>query len=154
DFLPPSFFHHGGRAVKNLQSAGARIQLWRGKWLLSMAGVLLGLLSLAVVWKYCFLPQARGPAGDEEPRLTFETPYRNVRPDVKYVGDQVCAKCHAREYDSYRHHPWAGLWRRWPPRRPSSATSRRPSTPLSSPILLSNWVCITAFGAEETAPFT
>jgi hypothetical protein len=52
------------------------------------------------------------PSGDEtwtppvlDPRETFETPYRNVRPEVKYVGDKVCAGCHVSEADSYRHHP-------------------------------------------------
>jgi tetratricopeptide (TPR) repeat protein len=41
---------------------------------------------------------------DEDVRLTFSTPYRNVRPDVKYVGDQLCAECHQTEFASYRHH--------------------------------------------------
>jgi len=40
-----------------------------------------------------------------DPRLTFPTVYRNVRPDVKYVGDQACAECHAAHFDSYQHHP-------------------------------------------------
>jgi Flp pilus assembly protein TadD len=40
-----------------------------------------------------------------DPRLTFPTPYRNVHPDVKYVGDRACADCHVEQCDSYRHHP-------------------------------------------------
>ena len=40
-----------------------------------------------------------------DPRLTFATPYRNVRPDVKYVGDETCAACHATESTSFRRHP-------------------------------------------------
>lgn len=43
------------------------------------------------------------PASD--PRLTFETPYRNVRPDVHYVGDAACVGCHDKEAGTYRHHP-------------------------------------------------
>src|SRR5581483_8927674 len=37
--------------------------------------------------------------------LTFPTPYRNVRPDVSYVGDQACAGCHPGQSASYRNHP-------------------------------------------------
>jgi hypothetical protein len=41
----------------------------------------------------------------EGPRLTFTTPYRNVRPDVKYVGDAACAECHPAQAKTYREHP-------------------------------------------------
>jgi predicted CXXCH cytochrome family protein len=40
-----------------------------------------------------------------DPRLTFATPYRNVRPDVQYVGDEVCASCHPNEAESFRKEP-------------------------------------------------
>ena len=42
-----------------------------------------------------------------DPRRTFATPYRNVRPEVKYVGDQACAACHAELVRSYHRHPMA-----------------------------------------------
>src|SRR5260370_1278378 len=45
------------------------------------------------------------PAGD--PRLTYTTRYRNVRPEVQYVGDEACAICHLPESSSYHHHPMA-----------------------------------------------
>ena len=41
----------------------------------------------------------------EDPRLVFPTPYLNVRPEVKYVGDAACSQCHEREASSYHHHP-------------------------------------------------
>jgi predicted CXXCH cytochrome family protein len=41
----------------------------------------------------------------DDPRLTFPTPYRNVRPEVKYVGDPACAGCHAGLAKTYRDHP-------------------------------------------------
>src|SRR5581483_7289058 len=44
-----------------------------------------------------------GPADD--PRLTFPADYRNVKPDVKYVGDAACAECHRDIADAYRGHP-------------------------------------------------
>jgi tetratricopeptide (TPR) repeat protein len=46
-------------------------------------------------------------SGTDDPRATYRTPYLNVRPEVKYVGDAVCAKCHRRETDSFRRHPMA-----------------------------------------------
>src|SRR5216684_1243849 len=49
-------------------------------------------------------PDARVPeAGD--PRVTFATPYRNVRPEVRYVGDTRCTACHAGQAETYQHHP-------------------------------------------------
>ncbi len=41
----------------------------------------------------------------DDPRLTFPTPYRNVRPEVKYVGDGACAKCHPKFSETYHQHP-------------------------------------------------
>jgi tetratricopeptide (TPR) repeat protein len=42
---------------------------------------------------------------DADPRLTFPTPYRNVRPETKYVGDEACAGCHAGIAATFRRHP-------------------------------------------------
>jgi predicted CXXCH cytochrome family protein len=33
------------------------------------------------------------------------SPYMNTRPDVKYVGDAACIRCHADIADTYRRHP-------------------------------------------------
>jgi len=41
----------------------------------------------------------------EDPRLTFSTPYLNVHPDVKYVGDAACVGCHAEIAGHYAKHP-------------------------------------------------
>jgi Flp pilus assembly protein TadD len=41
----------------------------------------------------------------DDPRRTFQTPYRNVRPEVKYLGDAACAKCHSKIAETYRLHP-------------------------------------------------
>ncbi len=42
---------------------------------------------------------------DQDPRLTYATPYRNVHPETRYVGTAVCAGCHPKEAESYRQHP-------------------------------------------------
>jgi predicted CXXCH cytochrome family protein len=39
-----------------------------------------------------------------DPRLTFDTAFRNVRPDVGYVGDAACATCHQDIDHSYHQH--------------------------------------------------
>jgi predicted CXXCH cytochrome family protein len=41
----------------------------------------------------------------DDPRLAFATPFRNVRPEVKYVGSEVCASCHADQAVPFRRHP-------------------------------------------------
>ncbi|HEV3117677.1 MAG TPA: tetratricopeptide repeat protein [Gemmataceae bacterium] len=41
----------------------------------------------------------------DDPRLTYATPLKNVKPDVKYVGDSACAQCHVTKSQSYHRHP-------------------------------------------------
>lgn len=40
-----------------------------------------------------------------DPRETFDTPFRNVKPGVKYVGDAKCNTCHEATCKSYHAHP-------------------------------------------------
>lgn len=40
-----------------------------------------------------------------DPRLTYETPFRNIKPGVKYVGDAACASCHPTVCKSFHDHP-------------------------------------------------
>ncbi|MFO0799082.1 MAG: hypothetical protein U0804_16565 [Gemmataceae bacterium] len=40
-----------------------------------------------------------------DPRVTFATDFRNVRPGVRYVGDAACAACHPAVTAAYRSHP-------------------------------------------------
>src|SRR5262245_44292423 len=74
--------------------------------------ILGGLAAVVLVGLWWLRPPAPSPppppppAEDEvDPRLTFATRFRNVRPDVKYVGDAVCAKCHDRVATAYAQHP-------------------------------------------------
>ncbi|HMC66051.1 MAG TPA: multiheme c-type cytochrome, partial [Gemmataceae bacterium] len=45
------------------------------------------------------------PRPPDDPRIAFKTPYLNVRPDVRYVGDEACARCHAAIAKKFRQHP-------------------------------------------------
>jgi Flp pilus assembly protein TadD len=71
--------------------------------------VVLGLLAvfgllLFSLWKWRLSGLAPLPR-DGDPRLSFATPYRNVRPEVSYVGDATCAECHPGQAETYRQHP-------------------------------------------------
>jgi Flp pilus assembly protein TadD len=40
-----------------------------------------------------------------DPRLAYSGPYRNIHPDVRYVGDAQCTSCHEKIAQSYARHP-------------------------------------------------
>ncbi len=44
-------------------------------------------------------------ASDSDPRLTFATSFRNVRPGIEYVGDSDCQRCHEGISSSFHAHP-------------------------------------------------
>src|SRR5713226_6878415 len=78
----------------------------RRMWPVAAVGLVV-LVGIAV-WRWWPRPSnpIDGPPGaPDDPRLTFATPYRNVRPDVKYVGTDACAACHTEHAKTYRHHP-------------------------------------------------
>ncbi len=54
-------------------------------------------------WAIGRLGKAPEVAGD--PRLTYATRFRNVRPEVQFVGDDACSKCHPNHVASYHLHP-------------------------------------------------
>jgi hypothetical protein len=72
---------------------------------LRLAGALLTVLALALFAAWKWRARQAPPPADDDPRWTFATPYRNVRPDVKYVGDEACARCHAEQSETYARHP-------------------------------------------------
>jgi tetratricopeptide (TPR) repeat protein len=76
-----------------------RTRAYRGKVLLLLALS----LSLFAAWRWYAAGPELGPKIDI--RRTFASPYRNVRPEVRYVGDAACADCHPREARTYRRHP-------------------------------------------------
>jgi predicted CXXCH cytochrome family protein len=60
-------------------------------------------LSIGVARKWWGAPRAA--TADNDPRRTYDTPFRNVRPGVKYVGDDACAECHKDLAAKYHKHP-------------------------------------------------
>src|SRR5262249_37321596 len=67
----------------------------RSTWLVFLGLAFVVLSLLVFVW------WPRGP----RPPLPFASPYQNVIPGVKYVGDETCAQCHPSQTASYRQHP-------------------------------------------------
>jgi Tetratricopeptide repeat/Cytochrome c554 and c-prime len=85
---------------------------WRVKrWPSLVAAAAIALAGLAAAWwlwwreKVSHSDPEPDTVAAADPRLTFPTPYRNVHPDVRYVGDRACTDCHRTQADSYRHHP-------------------------------------------------
>src|SRR5262245_46305372 len=82
---------------------GRRSRRW---WVLG--GVVALLVLGTVVWLQTrpASPAPRRPQtpSPPDPRLTYTGPYRNIHPEVGYVGDGECAACHALETASYRKH--------------------------------------------------
>lgn len=46
----------------------------------------------------------REPAPAADPRLAYAGPYRNIHPDVKYVGSEACGNCHLQIAEDYARH--------------------------------------------------
>jgi hypothetical protein len=42
---------------------------------------------------------------EDDPRLTYSTPHRNIRPEVKYLGGKACAECHPSQSETFHRHP-------------------------------------------------
>ena len=59
-------------------------------------------------WLWSPAPTSPAPVEDRpppDPRLIYKGPYRNIHPDVKYVGDTACGGCHKTETDGFHRHP-------------------------------------------------
>lgn len=74
------------------------------------------------------VPELEPPPAD--PRVAFATPYRNVRPDVKYLGDTACTPCHESIARTYHQHPM-GRSAEWVSRGPASHATG-PNNPFAS----------------------
>ena len=68
--------------------------------------ILIGSVTVALIIVGYWLPKhpfklSEVDSRAEDPRLTFATPFENVRPSVRYVGDERCAECHATIAEKY-----------------------------------------------------
>jgi Flp pilus assembly protein TadD len=70
-------------------------------------------LTAAGYWMF-FRPKPAAPVPSEgltastfppDPRLAYRGPFRNMHPDVKYVGDHMCVDCHQDIARTYSQHP-------------------------------------------------
>jgi predicted CXXCH cytochrome family protein len=72
------------------------------------AGVLL-LVGVGTWLARRFLPDRHepptAPAEPTDPRRTYTGPYRNIAPEVRYVGTDQCVGCHEKIAESYARHP-------------------------------------------------
>ncbi len=90
------------------QSAKRSLLFWTGAGLAACAAAW-------AIWKYGFSTRdgsGAAPASPptpvvslEDPRLTYKTDFQNVRPEIQYVGDEACRRCHKGICDSYHKHP-------------------------------------------------
>ncbi len=65
------------------------------------------LIAAIVLWDQTARRPVPGPTGMPAPAVAPipSSPYRNTQPGVAYVGDEVCARCHAEIARGYRGHP-------------------------------------------------
>jgi predicted CXXCH cytochrome family protein len=95
---------------------------------LCLAGV-----GLALLWRtWQSSSSAHADAADLDPRLSFPTPYRNVRPEVRSVGDAACTECHAAIALTYRQHPMGQSLVPVAARQPLERCDRAANNPFTS----------------------
>src|SRR5437879_8226201 len=97
---PASFFDSNRMST----SPSPRPQRGASRWFLAILAFV-GVIGCFLV---AFSKAGKKPptiVADNDPRSTFPTPYRNVRPEVKYVGDQACSACHPAQSASFHQSP-------------------------------------------------
>src|SRR5437870_2060609 len=79
--------------------------LWLGFLVLALAGAGLGYWLARAPFRQplpIITEAPLEPASD--PRVTYQGPFRNIHPDVKYVGAAACANCHFDIVTTYLRH--------------------------------------------------
>jgi hypothetical protein len=70
---------------------------------------ILAVLATAAVWRFWTWRDARGSDPRSNSRsstsMTLSSVYKNTVKNVAFVGDEVCARCHAEIAAAYHHHP-------------------------------------------------
>jgi hypothetical protein len=96
----------GNGAVKRFQLSGPSLQWARTRAL----SVLVIVMAMATVWGLRAPPVIDRPGPFPiplaiPPPVAFTSPYKNTRPQVAFVGDAVCARCHGEIAQTYSQHP-------------------------------------------------
>src|SRR5712691_3926859 len=91
----------------NIRSAHWRVSIISARFIAVSLGV--GLIVFMAVLATAMSKWRNKPeqstVPEKESRPIPETPFRNAHPEVRYVGDEVCARCHADMAAAYRKHP-------------------------------------------------
>jgi hypothetical protein len=74
---------------------------------LAVSVLALSLGAVLAVWTLRSRPLDNGLSDftAPDPRVSYDGPFQNVRPDIRYVGDAACADCHHDIVQTYRQHP-------------------------------------------------
>ena len=74
--------------------------------ILASVSTVLGLAAAILIFRPTWFDSMIGRNASSAGRtFAFDSPYRNSRPDVGYVGEATCSRCHAEIAESYRRHP-------------------------------------------------
>ena len=103
---------HLGPAADEPSSAPRSVRPKRG-WRIAIS---LAAIASVLGTVYCLSLRPKPPATDAgpksrddpvppDPRLSYRGPFRNIHPDVKYVGDGQCVDCHQDIHRTYGKHP-------------------------------------------------
>ena len=72
---------------------------------LTISSIAVILVFASMFWQARRVSEGR-PSDSERRAVAWPgTRWKNARPDVKYVGDSACARCHAEIADTFRRHP-------------------------------------------------
>jgi predicted CXXCH cytochrome family protein len=74
-------------------------------FVLACSFLVVGLGVVWALWQARHLPGGRAAGLAGQGGSWPQTPWRNARPGVKYVGDTACARCHADIAETFRRHP-------------------------------------------------
>jgi hypothetical protein len=69
-----------------------------------LLGLFLASGLLAGGYYFFWRPTRDDQSAPADPRLTYRGPYRNIHPDVRYVGDAACAGCHDDQCEKFHQH--------------------------------------------------
>ncbi len=100
--------HRGDRAYRHLPDA--RLEADPGgkmkpTFVLVASSLVLAFAFGWTFWRARRVADRRVPFDEKHTAARPRSPWKNTQPNVKYVGDSACARCHAEIADTFRRHP-------------------------------------------------